>query len=198
MATEPGLRERKRIAAMRRIQEVALDLFDERGFANVTIEEIAAAAEVSPSSVYRYFGTKEQVALHDEVDLRFFESVEAELPGQPPIEAVRRAITRAMAELFDREEEELARRKTRYWLEEPALQAAAAQQTDQFTLMVAEALARASAREVGDLEVQVTASVLVWALVAAVRHWHQNAYERPLEDELQQALDIVAAGLRSF
>ncbi|HEY7594201.1 MAG TPA: helix-turn-helix domain-containing protein, partial [Actinophytocola sp.] len=40
---------------MRTIQEQALDLFDARGFDAVTIEEIAAAAEVSPSSVYRYF-----------------------------------------------------------------------------------------------------------------------------------------------
>jgi len=60
-----GLRERKRLAAMRRVQEVALDLFDARGFESVSIEEIARAAEVSPSSIYRYFGTKEQIVLYD-------------------------------------------------------------------------------------------------------------------------------------
>jgi AcrR family transcriptional regulator len=84
MTTKIGLRERKKRSAMRRIQEVALDLFDERGFENVTIEQIAEAAEVSPSSVYRYFGTKEQVVLRDDFDVQFFEAVEAELATSPP------------------------------------------------------------------------------------------------------------------
>ena len=53
---------------MRTIQEKALDLFDERGSNAVTMEEIAAAAEVSPSSVYRYFGTKEGLIVADEFD----------------------------------------------------------------------------------------------------------------------------------
>ena len=48
-----GLRERKRHAAMRHIQRTALDLFDERGFQQVSVEQIAETAEVSPSSVYR-------------------------------------------------------------------------------------------------------------------------------------------------
>ena len=63
-----GLRERKRYAAMRLVQEVALDLFDAHGYADVTVERIAAASDVSPSSVYRYFGTKEQIVLWDEND----------------------------------------------------------------------------------------------------------------------------------
>ena len=81
---------------MRRIQEVALDLFDERGFDRVTIEQIAEKAEVSPSSVYRYFGTKEQLVLHDEFDLQLLDVVQAELVSHPPVEAVRRAISTLM------------------------------------------------------------------------------------------------------
>ncbi|MDN6487490.1 MAG: TetR/AcrR family transcriptional regulator, partial [Ancrocorticia sp.] len=64
----PGLRERKRRATIQSIQETALDLFDERGFGQVSVEEIAAAADVSPSSVYRYFGTKEGIILADQFD----------------------------------------------------------------------------------------------------------------------------------
>ena len=52
-----GLRERKKAAAIRRIQEVAVAQFEEHGFDAVTIEQIAEHAEVSPSSIYRYFGT---------------------------------------------------------------------------------------------------------------------------------------------
>ena len=83
MAT--GLRERWRMYAMRTIQERALDLFDERGFDAVTIEEIAAAAEVSPSSVYRYFGTKEGLLVADEFDSMSQEAVEEILDVNDPV-----------------------------------------------------------------------------------------------------------------
>lgn len=190
-----GLRERKRIAAMRRIQEAALDLFDERGFCAVTIEQIAEAAEVSPSSVYRYFGTKEQLVLYDEFDLQFLDVIETELAAHPPVEAIRRAISTLMTQFFGRDEA-LAQRKIRYWAEEPALQAAAAQQSDQFALVVAGALAAAAGRPADDLDVQVIATTLVWALIAAVRHWYTSGFANSLEHELQRALTLVENGLQ--
>jgi AcrR family transcriptional regulator len=191
----PGLRERKRIAAMRRIQETALDLFDERGFGAVTIEQIAEAADVSPSSVYRYFGTKEQLVLYDEFDLQFLEVIETELEAHPPVEALRRAISNLMAQFVARDEA-LAQRKIRYWAEEPALQAAAAHESDQFARVVAGALADAAGRPADDLDVQVIATTLVWALIAAIRHWYTSGFARPLEHELERALTLVENGLR--
>lgn len=70
---------------MRTIHERALDLFDERGFDAVTIEEIAAAAEVSPSSVYRYFGTKEGLIVADEFESWSQEQVEGILDVNDPV-----------------------------------------------------------------------------------------------------------------
>lgn len=67
-ARPASLRVRKKQATMRRIQGCALELFADRGFDSVTIEEIGEAAEVSPSTIYRYFGTKEGVVLQDEYD----------------------------------------------------------------------------------------------------------------------------------
>jgi AcrR family transcriptional regulator len=87
-----GLRERKRLNAMRAIQEHALDLFDERGFAAVTIEEIAAAAEVSPSSVYRYFGTKEGVLVADEFDSMSEEALTTYLDVTDPVGSLLQAV----------------------------------------------------------------------------------------------------------
>ena len=69
-APRPGLRERKKAATMHRVQAVALDLFERHGFDAVSIEQVADAAEVSPSTVYRYFGTKEGLIVHDEYDDR--------------------------------------------------------------------------------------------------------------------------------
>ena len=191
----PGLRERRRRATIRRIQEAALDLFDERGFENVTIEEIAAAADVSPSSVYRYFVTKEGVVLYDEFDFRLIDAVETELATHPPVEAVRRAVASVMNAFFGRDEE-LGRRKMRYVFDDPHLHAAMTQQVDEFSQLVAHALAGAAGRDPEDLEVQVIASTLVWALTAAARRWHAEGYERPLQPLLEQALGVVERGLR--
>lgn len=190
-----GLRERKRLAAMRRLQEVALDLFDERGYDGVTVEVIAAAAEVSPSSVYRYFGSKEQLVLHDEFDLQLLDVLATELAAHPAVEAVRRAVSSLMLRFFGRDEE-LSRRKIRYWMEEPAVQAAAARQTEQFTEVIAAHLAQAVGRPPDDLEVRVVAVALVSTLVAAARHWYLGGFAVPLDQVLQQALTVLENGLR--
>lgn len=57
------LRERNRLAAMDQVRTVAFDLMSTHGFDAVTVEQIAARSSVSPSTVYRYFGTKEALVL---------------------------------------------------------------------------------------------------------------------------------------
>ena len=52
-----GSREQRRT----RIEQVALELFRTRGFDQVTVEDVCAAAGVAPATFYRYFGTKEEV-----------------------------------------------------------------------------------------------------------------------------------------
>ncbi len=189
-----GLRERKKQTAIWRIQGVALDLFDEHGYDNVTIEQIAEAAEVSPSTVYRYFGTKQQIVMRDELEIELVRAVERELEDHPPVEAVRRAVSGMMTDYFDRDEE-LSKRRTRYALSEPTLWAAELTLTDQFVQMVATTLARTSGREEIALEDRVMASALMWSLVAAVRHWHENGYKSSLVDDMDQALAVVENGL---
>lgn len=54
-----SLRERNRQAAMEHIQDAAFTLFDQHGYEHVTIGQIAQAAEVSESTFYRLFSTKE-------------------------------------------------------------------------------------------------------------------------------------------
>ena len=180
---------------MRRIQEVALDLFDERGYTSVSIEEIADAADVSPSSVYRYFGTKEQLVLYDEYDLDFMNVIETELASHPPVEAVRRALARVMSDYFERDDD-LARRKTTYAYQEPALRAATLELTDDFVAVVAAALARATSRPDNDLEIRVAASALIGALTTAARHWAAQGYDADLRAEMDAALSVIQRGLR--
>lgn len=190
-----GLRERKKLAAMKRLQEVALDLFDENGFTEVTIEQIAEAAEVSPSSVYRYFGSKEQLVLWDDFDIQFLETAATELDTSPPVEAMRVALAEAMTQFYEQEGEELAKRKTHYALEEPALRPALMEATDEIVRMIAQRLHGSADAQLDELEAEVVAAAMVWAMMAATRHWHRNGYKNSIREELERALDILERGL---
>ncbi|HUJ75276.1 MAG TPA: TetR family transcriptional regulator, partial [bacterium] len=63
-----GLRERKKAKTRAVIQQHALRLMKEQGYQATTVEQIAEAAEVSPSTFFRYFPTKEDVVLYDVLD----------------------------------------------------------------------------------------------------------------------------------
>ncbi|WP_073783234.1 TetR/AcrR family transcriptional regulator [Streptomyces uncialis] len=64
MSGEMGLRERKRLRMYRSVSETAIALFLERGFEKVSVAEIAAAADISKPTLFRYFPAKEDLVLH--------------------------------------------------------------------------------------------------------------------------------------
>ena len=92
-----GLRERKKARTRAAIREHALRLFRENGYQRTTVEQIAAAAEVSPSTFFRYFPTKEEVVLQDDMDTRMIEALERQPADLSPLSAVRAAVRDAFA-----------------------------------------------------------------------------------------------------
>lgn len=84
-----GLRERKKHQTRIALKQAALDLFEQRGFDEVTVEEIAEAAMVSPRTFFRYFETKAEVVFAYSPEL--IGRVEEEIAtGAPVLESVRR------------------------------------------------------------------------------------------------------------
>lgn len=102
-AAEPvlGLRERKKARTKAAIQEHALRLFREQGYAETTVEQIAAAAEVSPSTFFRYFPAKEDTVLNDLVDRETFR-VMVDAPAElSPLEALKYAVAEVFRDMTD-------------------------------------------------------------------------------------------------
>jgi len=89
-----SLRERKKVETRDALTAAAHQLFRERGFDAVTVDEIAAAANVSPRTVFRYFGSKEAILFGDQGEqLRLVRDAIASRPtGEPVMVALREAV----------------------------------------------------------------------------------------------------------
>nr|BFE59720.1 TetR/AcrR family transcriptional regulator [Dactylosporangium thailandense] len=89
--TEPGLRDRKKARTRRLIAETAARLFAERGYEQVTVSEIARAAEVAEQTLYNYFPTKEQLVTDREAEIqeRLTDLIRSRPAGTSPAAAIR-------------------------------------------------------------------------------------------------------------
>lgn len=119
-----GLRERKKLETRLALARAALRLFEERGYAETTVEDIAEAANVSRRTFFRYFAGKDEVVIVDpEGKLEALHVALAEgPPDEPTIAALRRGLL-ALTEAYF--EPDLIRSIARIGLQEPALAAAA-------------------------------------------------------------------------
>ncbi len=97
---QTGLRATKKRQTRENISNEATRLFLERGFDNVTIAEVAAAAQVAKMTVTNYFPRKEDLALdmHDEFVRQPAKTVEERAPGESALAALRRSYLAAVAE----------------------------------------------------------------------------------------------------
>ena len=188
MAT--GLRERWRVNAMRTIQEKALDLFDERGFDAVTIEEIAAAAEVSPSSVYRYFGTKEGLIVADEFDSWSSEAVGEILDVDDPVGSMLQVVLSYEAAAQPRDEGPQTGpgpwRRVRYFFREPSVRRAACAALDQASQRIAPLMATRA--DMTGTQARVAANALVFGYFGALEQWYLDGGVRPIATYVEEGL----------
>ena len=178
----------RRIAAMRRVQAAALGLFEQRGFAAVAVEDIAAQAGVGAASIYRNFGTKERIVLWDEYDPALLALLAARLQSQPPLAALRDAVLDRLAVVYSRDRQRILRR-TRLMLSEPALLAANAAQQELFR---AELVGLFQTRRSG-LEAEVLAGVSVGVLDACVREWARREGRVAMSRLMKSAFQLVRA-----
>ena len=196
-AQAAGLRERKKARTRASLREHALRLFREKGYQNTTVEQIAAAAEVSPSTFFRYFPTKEDLVLQDDMDTRLIAALEQQPPGLGSIAAVR-AATRQVLASYSGADLDIIRETTQLTMTVPEIRARAFDEFARTITVMAEAVAKRAGRSADDLAVRTAAGAIIGVVMSITLPWEGWSEENGFEDvfeRIDEALALLEAGL---
>jgi AcrR family transcriptional regulator len=167
-----GLRERKKEATRRAIFESAQRLFAERGFDEVTVSEIAAAADVSEVTVFNHFRTKEDLFFGGltAFEERILTAIAERRSGQSVLSAFMRTVAGGAEDLAKRERAASALQGARAISESRSLRARERELVDGYAERLAAMLAEETRSKAGDLEPVVAAAALMAVHRALVLH----------------------------
>ncbi|MET7899954.1 TetR family transcriptional regulator [Streptomyces sp. NPDC005355] len=191
---KPGLRERKKIQTRQAIQRAAYRLFAEQGYDATPVDQIAEAAEVSPSTVLRYFPTKEDIVLTDEYDALIADAIRDRPLDEPPITALRH-VTVGLLEQFAGKERDATPARLALVRQSPALRARMGEGLARTGVMLGGVLAERSGRAPDDFEVRVVVGAVIGALQEAVFHCFDHQRVEDMEETIDRAFDVLARGL---
>jgi AcrR family transcriptional regulator len=185
----PGLRERKKAKTRAAIREAAMSLFEERGYDSTTVEQIAEAAEVSPSTFFRYFPTKEDVVLDDDWDAPMAAAVRSQPPEVPPAEALVAGM-RAVVGTATPADWAAERRRQRLFYEVPELRARYLQQLTAAIDLFAGVLAERAGKSEPDLESRAIAGAFI-GVAMAIMPQEMGMIDPADLDRFEQALVLL-------
>lgn len=191
----PGLRERKKDQTRRLLQSTAMGLFATRGFDHVTVDEIAAAGDVSRTTVFRYFPTKEDLVVGTEPErLEELRAAFEQRPrGEPVFDSIRHAVV-AVAARYELDREQLLAAQELITANS-SLQARGlelhAEWIDTFARLIA---SRTTGSETPDLRARVLAGAVMSAMRVAIEEWLTPGHGCELADLIGAALDLLGEG----
>jgi AcrR family transcriptional regulator len=191
---KPSLRDRKKAKTRAAIQAHALRLFREQGYEATTIEQIIDAAEISETTFFRYFPTKEDVVLRDDYDPLIIDAYLSQPPGLPPVPAVRAAFAGFFAQLSAEQKDE-QRQRVALILTVPRLRAALIDQISQASELLAAAMAQRAGRPAGDFKSRTIASAIVGGAFMAVLTAMADNPDADLAALTDEALAYLESGL---
>jgi AcrR family transcriptional regulator len=172
------------------IQTEAFRLFGDKGYTETTVEEIADAAAISPSTFFRYFPSKEDVVLWDEYDALSLDLLAARPADEPAAETMRLVIRESLAGLYRRDPGQLLAR-VRLEFTVPELRARAFNEQAHGIEQLLPLLRRKKGA-VDELHVRVTASALLGAVMIALDRWQAADGTTDLLALVDEATDALA------
>jgi AcrR family transcriptional regulator len=191
------LRERKRTRTRLMIQTEALRLFNENGYAQTTVEEIADAAAISPRTFFRYFPSKEDVVIWDEYDPLALDLLASRPDDEPLAETLRAVLLETLGGLDQRDPARLLAR-VRLAVTVPELRARFLDEQTHGVEHLAPHLARRRGVPTDDLKLRVIASALIAAVSVALDLWQRDGGKDDLVALLDHAIATLAEGVREL
>ncbi len=163
----PGLRERKKAQTRNAIQTHALELFASQGYAATTVDQIIRGVDVSESTFFRYFPTKESLVLTDDLDPVILAAFAAQPHGLGVMAALRNAFRSLFAGMTEQQRSEQHERMSLVQ-GVPALRAAVFEQFSTTMDVLADAIAARAGRESDDFAVRTVAGAVIGASMAVL------------------------------
>jgi AcrR family transcriptional regulator len=190
---EIGLRERKKLKTRAAIQKEAMRLFLEKGFDATTIEEIAEAVEISPSTFFNYFPSKEDVVFEDELDPFILAAFDAQPAETHPVRRLRMAMQTVFAHLTP-EQDRMMRERMQLMAATPELRGAMLSQFASIVDQIAHLLAPRVGRKRDDFAVHNIAGAVLGVLLSAMLALADNP-KADMYRVVDEALAHLEAGL---
>ena len=190
-----GLRERKKIATRRQIAAAALELAIEHGPDSITVHDIAAAADVSPRTVFNYFATKDEAILgHDPERRHELAAALADRPAsESPLESLRQVLTEAVTEADNAGNIWLARARLVH--QHPQLRSVRVASLNALELELARATAQRTGLDAERDAYPCLVSAVALTVVRMVLGRSANLGRSRLKRELDTAFSVLANGL---
>ncbi len=167
-------------------------LFLKQGYEETTIEEIAAAVEISPSTFFNYFPTKEDVVMMDAYDPIAMELF-LQGPKDEPLQVAFRRVLEGLGSLM-RRDRDLILARSKLMFGEPALRARIWDELGRTQAAFIPVLAERSGRDPNDFELRVITRMFVSALYEAGLEWIRSDGRGDLVDYYRRAIDIIERG----
>ena len=186
---QPDWRQRKKTATRDRIRAAALRLFREQGYDATTVEQIAAAADVSHMTFFRYFPAKEDVAVSDSYDPLIVGLLERTPADWPLARRIHAALADGLRQIYDADRDTLLT-QNKLIVATPTLRERlwANQITTQ--QLILEALSVSGQRP--SFQERVTVAACLAAATTAILTWVENDGNPELPDLLDQAFGVLA------
>ena len=190
---EIGLRERKKLKTRAAIQKEAMRLFLEKGFDATTIEEIAEAVEISPSTFFNYFPSKEDVVFEDDLDPLVLTAFDAQPAETHPVRRLRMAMQTVFAHLTP-EQDRMMRERMQLMAATPELRGAMLSQFASIVDQIAHLLAPRVGKKRDDFAVHNIAGAVLGVLLSATLALADNP-KADMYRVVDEALAHLEAGL---